>query len=54
MVTMSSLMWITAVLLLVAAAMLIAGVGEAGLWLAVIAVRIAVVAIEQARRRNAH
>ena len=50
---MSLLMWITAALLLVAAAMLVAGVGAPGLWIAVIAVGIAVVAIERVRRRNA-
>ena len=50
---MSLLMWITAALLLVAAAMLVAGVGAAGLWIAVIAVGIAVVLIERVRRPNA-
>ena len=39
MVAMSVLMWIVAAVLLVAAAMLVWGVGEAGLWVAVIAVR---------------
>ena len=50
---MSLLMWSTAALLLVAASMLVAGVGAPGLWIAVIAVGIAVVAIELVRRRNA-
>ena len=53
MVAMSLLMWMNAALLLVAAAMLVAGVGAAGLWIAVIAVGIAVVAIELVRRRHA-
>ena len=53
MISMSPLMWITAVLLLVAAAMLVAGVGAAGLWIAVIAAGIAVVAIERVRGRSA-
>ena len=53
MVAMSLLMWIVAALLLVAAVMLVAGVGAAGLWIAVIAVGIAVIAIELVRRRNA-
>lgn len=53
MVAMSLLMWIIAALLLVAAAMLVAGVGAAGLWIGVIAVGIAVVAVEQVRRRHA-
>ena len=50
---MSLLMWIVAALLLMAAVMLVAGVGAAGLWIAVIAVGIAVIAIELVRRRNA-
>ena len=53
MVAMSLLMWIIAALLLVGAALLIAGVGAAGLWIAVIAAGIAVVAIELVRRRHA-
>jgi hypothetical protein len=53
MVAMSLLMWIVAALLLVAAVMLVAGVGAAGLWTAVIAVGIAVVALELVRRRHA-
>ena len=50
---MSPLMWIVAAVLLVAAALLLAGVGTAGLWMAVIAVGIAVVAIDLVRRRHA-
>ncbi len=50
---MSLVMWIMAAVLLVAAAMLVRGVGEAGLWVAVIAVGIAVVAVELVRRRHA-
>ena len=49
---MSVLMWVIAVILLVAAAMLIVDVGAAGLWIAVIAVGIAMVALEQRRRRH--
>ena len=50
---MSLLMWVVAALLLVAAVMLVAGVGASGLWIAVIAVGIAVVAVELVRRRHA-
>jgi hypothetical protein len=53
MVAMSLLMWVIAAILLVAAAMLVAGVGAAGVWIAVIAVGIAVVAIAVVRRRHA-
>lgn len=53
MVAMSLLMWIVAALLLVAAVMLVAGIGAAGLWIAVIAVGVAVVAIDRLRRRHA-
>jgi len=53
MVAVSPLMWIVAAVLLVAAALLLAGVGTAGLWMAVIAVGIAVVAIDPVRRRHA-
>ena len=42
---MRSLLWIAIPLMLVGAGMLIAGVGAAGLWIAVIAIGIAMVAI---------
>jgi hypothetical protein len=44
-------MWIVAVLLLAAAALLVAGIGAAGLWIAVIAVLCALVAIDRRTRR---
>lgn len=50
---MKALLWVVAVLLLLAAVMLIAGVGEAGLWFAVIAVGIAVVVIARSRSHHA-
>ena len=50
---MSLVMWMIAALLIVATVMLVAGVGAAGLWIAVIAVGISVVAIELVRRRHA-
>ena len=53
MVSMSPLMWIVAAFLLVAAVMLVAGVGAAGVWIAIIAVGIAAVALELVRRRHA-
>jgi hypothetical protein len=43
---MKPLFWIAVPLLLLAAAMLVAGVGEAGLWIAVVAVGVALVAID--------
>ena len=49
---MSVVMWIVAAVLLVAAAMLVGGVGESGLWVAVVAVGIAVVAVQLVRRRH--
>ena len=53
MFAMSLLMWIAAAVLLIAAAMLVAGVGAAGLWMTVIAVGIAAVAIGLVRQRRA-
>ena len=43
---MSLLMWVVAALLLAAAAMLVTGVGAAGLWIGVVAVGVAVVGVE--------
>jgi hypothetical protein len=40
-------------LLLLAAAMLVAGVGEAGLWIALVAVGVALVAVDVVRSRHA-
>ena len=48
------LTWIAAVLLLVSAALLVAGVGAPGLWIAVITVGLAVVAIDGYARRQRH
>jgi hypothetical protein len=42
---MTALVWFAVPLMLLSAAMLIAGIGAAGLWIAVIAVGIALVAI---------
>jgi hypothetical protein len=39
--------------LLLAAAMLVAGVGEAGLWIALVAVGVALVAVDVVRSRHA-
>lgn len=50
---MKPLLWIAVPLLLLSAAMLVAGVGEAGLWIAVVAVGIALVAIVVVRSRHA-
>jgi hypothetical protein len=46
---MRVLLWIAAPMMLVGAAMLVAGVGAAGLWIGVIAVGIAMVAIDRSR-----
>ena len=46
---MKTLLWITAVVMVVAATMLVADVGAAALWIAVIAVGIAVVVVVQTR-----
>ena len=50
---MKPLLWIVAALLVVAAAMLIAGVGQAAIWFAVIAVGVAVVLIDRSRSHHA-
>lgn len=50
---MRALLGLVAVLILTAAAMLFAGVGEAGLWFAVIAVGIAIVIIGRSRSHHA-
>jgi hypothetical protein len=44
--------WIAVVLLLVGAAMLVAGVGAAGLWISVITIGIALVVIDGRRSRR--
>jgi len=44
--------WMAAALMLLSAVMLVVGVGSVGLWIAVITVGIAVVAIEGFRRRQ--
>jgi hypothetical protein len=49
---MTPLLWIAVVLMLVGAAMLIAGIGASGLWIAAIAVGIAVVAIDRTRHQH--
>ena len=49
---MKPLLWIAASSLLLAASMLIAGVGEAGLWIAVVTVGVSLVAIEVLRSRH--
>jgi hypothetical protein len=49
---MTPVLWIAISLLLLAAAMLVAGVGNAGLWIAVVAVGTALVAIERSRSHH--
>lgn len=49
---MSHLAWVAVPLLLLGAAMILAGVGATGLWIAVIAVGIALVAIGQRRTQH--
>lgn len=44
--------WIAVSLMLLGAVLLVAGVGAAGLWIAVIAVGIALVAVDLYRRRQ--
>jgi hypothetical protein len=44
--------WMAALLLLVAAAMLISGIGAPGLWIAVVTIGIAMVAIDIARAHH--
>ncbi|WP_157611070.1 hypothetical protein [Terrabacter sp. Soil810] len=46
------LIWVAVALLLVGAVLLVADVGASGLWIAVITVGIALVAIESRRRRQ--
>ena len=50
---MKPLLWVAVPMLLLAAAMLVADVGAAGLWIAVVAVGVALVAIELLRSRRA-
>jgi hypothetical protein len=50
---MSLLLWVAVPLLLFAAVMLVAGIGNAGLWIAVVAVGVGLVAIEVFRSRHA-
>ncbi len=47
------LRWIAVPLLLIPAVMLVAGVGDAGLWITVFAVGVALVAIDVIRSRHA-
>ena len=47
------LIWIAVPLMLIAAILLVAGVGASALWIAVIAVGIALVALDLYRRRRA-
>jgi hypothetical protein len=49
---MTYVIWIAAVLMATAAVLLVTGTGAAGLWIAVIAVCIALVAIERTRGRH--
>jgi hypothetical protein len=48
---MTPILWIAIVLMLCGAVLLVAGVGSSGLWIAAIAVGIALVAIDRLRRR---
>ena len=47
---MTPFVWIAVVLMLMGAVMLIAGIGAPGLWIAVIAVGIALVVIDRTQR----
>jgi hypothetical protein len=49
---MMFVVWIACVLMVVAAALLVAGVGAAGLWIAVIAVAIVTVVSRETHRRH--
>jgi hypothetical protein len=49
---MTLLVWIAVALMVVGAVMLIAGIGAPGLWIAVIAVGIALVAIDRTQHRH--
>ena len=48
------LIWIAVPLMLIGAVLLVAGVGAAGLWIALITAGVALVAIDGYRRRQAH
>jgi len=48
------MLWTAVVLMLVGAVLLVAGVGAAVLWIAVIAVGIALVVVDGTRRRRTH
>ncbi len=48
---MAPMLWVAAVVMLIGAGMLVADVGEAALWIVVIAVGAAVVVIAQVRGR---
>ena len=49
---MTPFVWIAVVLMLMGAVMLIAGIGAPGLWIAVVTVGIALVAIDRTRSRH--
>jgi hypothetical protein len=49
---MTLLVWIAVALMVMGAVMLIAGIGAPGLWIAVIAVGMALVVIDRTRRRH--
>ena len=51
---MKYLNWVAVPLMLLGAAMLLADIGASGLWIAVIAVGIALVALDLYQRRNPH
>ena len=48
---MSPMLWVAAVVMLIGAGMLVADVGAAALWIALIAIGVAVVVIAQVRDR---
>jgi hypothetical protein len=49
---MTLLVWIAVALMVVGAVLLIAGIGAPGLWIAVVTIGIALVAIDQTQRRQ--
>lgn len=49
---MTPVLWIAVVLMLGGAALLVAGVGSSGVWIAVLAVGIAIVAIDRISARR--
>jgi hypothetical protein len=49
---MTPFVWMAVVLMVMGAIMLIAGIGAPGLWIAVVAVGIALVAIDRTRSRH--